>query len=264
MPNLNIFVGNIGSGKSLLATKFAKMGNVVCSMDSIQRMIGGGEYGLYDNEKKDVYQAAEDAIITKSLERGLSVVIDRTNMDRKRRQRFIEIGKRFGADIVAYHWGPGDERCLQRRIAQPYGMPAEKWVEVFAFMQKSYEPPTLEEGLSQIIEAPKKYTFHAFDFDGTIVENKFPEIGEIISGKVDVMNRLWKDLSNIIIVWTCREGNFEAKMRDFLNSNKIPHDFINANPIFDTGSRKIYAHVYHDDRNADTEYPMESRKRRNP
>lgn len=250
MPTVELFIGNIGSGKSLLAQKFAKMGHVVCNMDSIQRMIGGGEYGLYDNAKKEVYQAAEDAVITKSLERGLSVVIDRTNMDCKRRKRFIEIGKQFGAEIVAYNWGPGDERCLQRRISHPYGMPAEKWQEVFAFMQKSYEPPTIEEGFSQIIEAPKKYTFHAFDFDGTIVENKFPSIGEIISGKVEEMNALWKDLKNIIIVWTCREGNFEHQMRAFLNQNKIPFDFINENPVFDTGSRKIFAHVYHDDRNA--------------
>lgn len=250
MPNMDIFIGNIGSGKSLLASKFAKMGSVVCNMDSIQQMIGGGEYGLYDNAKKDVYQAAEDAVITKSLERGLSVVIDRTNMDRKRRQRFIEIGKKFGAEIVAYNWGPGDERSLERRKKNNHGVPAEKWEEVFSFMQKSYEPPTIDEGFSQIIEAPKKYTFHAFDFDGTIVDNKFPEIGEIIGGKVEQLNELWKDIKNIIIIWTCRNGNFENQMRAFLNQKKIPYDFINENPIFDTGSRKIYATTYHDDRNA--------------
>jgi len=250
MPTLNLCIGNIGSGKTLLAAKFAKMGHVVCNMDSIQSMVSGGEYGLYDNAKKEVYQAAEDAIITKALESGLSVVVDRTNMDRKRRRRFIEIGKKYASNIIAYHWGPGDEKCLNRRQANPHGIPAAQWAQVFKFMQDSYEPPTTEEGFSEIIEAPKRYIFHAVDFDGTIVENKFPEIGEIISGKVDELNALWEDLSNIIIIWTCRSGDFENQARAFLNKNKIPYDFINENPVVNFGSRKIFANVYHDNRNA--------------
>lgn len=249
MPQLSICIGNIGTGKSLLASRFAKMGHVVVNMDLISKMIGGGEYGLYDSKKKEVYQNTEMAAIATALKNGFSVVIDRTNMDRKRRERFIEIGKKYAAEIVAYDWGAGDDDALLRRMEKPNGIPIETWKGVYKFMVKSYEPPVLEEGLSQIIEAPKKFKFHAFDFDGTIVKNKFPNIGEIIPRQVERMNNLWQDLSNIIIIWTCRNDDYENQMKAFLLKHRIPFDFINENPIFDPGARKIFAHEYYDDRN---------------
>lgn len=249
MPQLSICIGNIGCGKSLLAAKLAKMGHVIVNMDTISTMMGGGEYGLYDSKKKEVYHDAENAIIEAALSNDFSVVIDRTNMDRKRRRRFIELGVMYGAEIVAYDWGAGNSFGVNRRIKSPDGIPAETWASVYKFMKQSYELPSLEEGFSQIIEAPTKFKFHAFDFDGTIVENEFPEIGEIIPGQEDRINRLWADLSNIIIIWTCRSGDYENQMRAFLLKNEIPFDFINENPMFEMGSRKIFAHTYYDDRN---------------
>jgi predicted kinase len=250
MPTMNLFIGNIGSGKSVLAHKLAFLQNAaVFNMDAFQQMVSGGEYGAYDIAKKDIYQEAENVTIRKALEAGLSVIVDRTNMDRKRRERFIKIGQEYGAKIVAYHWGPGTEKNLQNRMKNPRGIPGFQWELVFKAMQKAYEPPSLEEGFSEIIEPPVKHRFHAFDFDGTIVGNEFPKIGEIIDGTVEKMNALYADLSNIIIVWTCRGQAYTDEMRQFLLKYKIPFDFINENPIFDTGSRKIFAHVYHDDRN---------------
>jgi len=246
---LTVFTGNIGCGKSLLASKLAKMGTVIVNMDSIQQMVSGGAYGQYDKEKKDVYWAAENATIEAALKSNLSVVIDRTNMDRKRRERFIAIGKKYGAKIVSYNWGAGTEHDLQRRLENCRGVSEETWRSVFEYMQKSYEPPSVGEGFDTIIEPPKKFKFYAFDFDGTIVENKFPEIGEIINGTAEKMNALWESLSNIIIVWSCRGGKYSNQMREFMIKNKIPFDFINENPIFNTGSPKVFAHEYYDDRN---------------
>lgn len=246
--NMSIFVGNIGSGKSILAHKLAFQGSVVFNMDSFQQMVSGGQYGAYDVAKKEIYHAAEEITIRKALEAGLSVVVDRTNIDRKRRERFISIGKEYGAHIAAYDWGAGNSANIHNRLKAPRGVPARQWLEVYQTMQKYYEPPSLEEGFSEIIEAPSKYTFHAFDFDGTIVENSFPEIGEILSGTVSKMNYLYENLANIIIIWTCRNEDYSCHMRQFLLDHKIPFDFINENPIFDTGSKKIYAHFYYDDR----------------
>jgi len=247
--SIKIFTGNIGSGKSFLASKFAKMGNVIVNMDSIQQMVGGGEYGIYDKDKKDVYLSAENAIIESALKSGLSVVVDRTNMDRKRRKRFIEIGKKYAHEVVSINWGSGNSEYLNRRIKNSHGVPAETWRDVYSYMEKSYEPPSLDEGFDKIIVPPAMFKFHAFDFDGTIVENNFPAIGELINGTVEKMNDLWADLSNVIIVSTCRSGDYENQTRSFLLKNKIPFDFINKNPMFRTGSRKIFAHSYYDDRN---------------
>lgn len=250
MPSLSVLIGNIGSGKSIIAGKLMQKGAACVNMDRLQAMFANGAYDRYDNAKKDVYHKTETAALESALEAGLSVLIDRTNMDRKRRERFLEIGKRYGAKCVAYDLGPGDEKTLARRQANPRGVPIEQWKSVHEFMSKSYEVPSLEEGFDQIIQAPKKYRFYAFDFDGTIVENECPKIGEIIDGTVDKMNALFEDLSNIIVVWTNRSGNLESQMRHFLIKNKIPFDFINENPIWESGSRKIFAHEYHDDRNA--------------
>ncbi len=249
MPELKIFTGNVGCGKSFLASKFAKRFNdVIVNMDSIQQMVSGGEYGRYDSTKKEVYHAAENAVVEQALSAGLSVVVDRTNMDRKRRKRFIEIGGKYGADIISYDWGKGSVDALARRIATPRGISEHQWLEVQSFMETSYEKPSRDEGFSDIVEAPTNFKFHAFDFDGTLVENKFPSIGEVISGRVDQLNRLYKDISNVVIIWTCRDGDYKNQMRNFLIKNKIPFDFINENPLCGFGSRKVFAHRYYDDR----------------
>lgn len=247
---MNIFIGNVGSGKSIIARKLALKDYVVVNMDKIQEMIGGYRYGLYDVGKKEIYQKAEEIIIETALKINYSVIIDRTNMDKKRRKRFIDIGKKYANEIIAYNWGIGENDCLERRIDNSRGIPRRIWKEVYESMRKSYEEPELEEGFDKIIEMPKKFKFYAFDFDGTLVENKFPEIGEIIKGRVDELNKIYEDLSNIIIIWSCRSGDYEREMRKFIIENKIPFDFINKNPIFNTGSRKIFAHKYYDDRNS--------------
>lgn len=247
---LSLMIGNIGTGKSTIAHKLAFQGSAIFNMDSFQEMLGGGEYGRYDPKKRDVYATGENETIRAALKAGLDVCVDRTNMDLKRRERFIQIGKEYGAKIVAYHFGVGDKtKCLANRAKNPRGVPMSVWEQVYDKMAADYKPPTPEEGFSEIIEAPTRFKFYAFDFDGTLVENKFPEIGTIINGQVERLNNLYDDLSNIIIIWTCRSGEYESLMRNFLINNRIPFDFINENPMVDYGSRKVFATEYIDDRN---------------
>jgi len=246
---LNLLVGNIGSGKSTIASKLARAGCTIVNMDAIQKSIAGGIYGAYDPNKKSVYHDIENIAIESSLKSGISVCVDRTNMDKKRRARFIEIGKKYTETIRCFDFGPGNEKMFQRRLNSPRGIPVSTWKKVFNSMQAAYEKPDFSEGFSDIIIPPEQYKFHAFDFDGTIVNNKFPEIGELIDATVETMNNLYQDFKNIIIIWTCRSGDYEFSMREFLLKNQIPFDFINENPIFETGCRKIFAHEYYDDRN---------------
>jgi len=98
------------------------------------------------------------------------------------------------------------------------------------------------------------------DFDGTIVEHCFPLIGNKLPEAFEVMKEL-KDAGWILILWTCRENDFDSgKMYlqdavDFCNDNGIEFDGINQTPSkleFRTGStlhRKAYGNVYIDDRN---------------
>jgi predicted kinase len=248
-PELIIFTGNIGSGKSFMASKYAKKGYVIVNNDAITKMVQGGEYGMYDHAKKPIYKAIEIGAIEAALVQGFSVVIDRTNMKASDREQYIIIGKMHNAHIRSITWGDGNSKSLNRRLKNPMGVPQATWKSVYEFMSKSYEVPTLDEGFDSAVSAVEKFTFYAFDFDGTIVENEFPDIGNIIDTTRAQMQKIWEDIQNVIIIWTCRSGDILNVMRKFLIDEKIPFDFINENPIVGFGSRKIFAHKYFDDRN---------------
>lgn len=92
----------------------------------------------------------------------------------------------------------------------------------------------------------------AIDFDNTIVNNEFPEIGDLKLYAREVINQLAKE-GYYIIIWTCR-GSFELnEVRHWLTHNDIHFDKINENAPYEmvgfTPHPKIYADVYIDDRN---------------
>ena len=75
----------------------------------------------------------------------------------------------------------------------------------------------------------KKKKTVAIDFDGTIVENIFPEIGAIKQTVVDKM-REWYEQGHTIIIWTCRTDQYAEEARKFLDDNEIPYHYFNENP----------------------------------
>jgi hypothetical protein len=88
----------------------------------------------------------------------------------------------------------------------------------------------------------------AVDFDGTIVEHEFPDIGPLKQGAVDAL-KAFKKAGHQIVIWTCRKGEEERQLRSFLKEKKIPFDTVNTPvPGFDLGTRKIYADIYIDDK----------------
>ena len=89
--------------------------------------------------------------------------------------------------------------------------------------------------------------YFAFDFDGTIHDGDYHGMGAVKEDTVALMKRLRK-LGHIVIIYTCRNAKACIPMKEYLKENKIPYDYINENPLFDTGSTKIYADVYFDDR----------------
>lgn len=92
----------------------------------------------------------------------------------------------------------------------------------------------------------------AIDFDGTIVENQYPEIGGLRDGAKRVIRRLWKE-GHSIIINTCRCAEYEADAKEFLIENGIPFHYINCNLPSDIESfgmdcRKISGDIYIDDK----------------
>lgn len=88
----------------------------------------------------------------------------------------------------------------------------------------------------------------AVDFDGTIVDHRFPEIGAPVPEALRVLRRL-VDLKFRIIVWTMRSEEFLKAAQDFMAKHLIDVWSFNANPTQHTwsSSPKAYAHYYIDD-----------------
>ena len=93
----------------------------------------------------------------------------------------------------------------------------------------------------------------AIDFDGTIVSDDYPLVGEPIKGAKRYINRLHKD-GHIIMIWTLRVGLPLRVALDYLMKNKIHFDFVNENipekiKHYNNDPRKLGADVFIDDRN---------------
>lgn len=92
----------------------------------------------------------------------------------------------------------------------------------------------------------------AIDFDGTLFENKWPEVGMPIAPNI---NRAKNEKANgaVLILWTCREGEKLAEALAACRAAGLEFDYVNENTdelkaAFGTDPRKIAATEYWDDR----------------
>jgi len=92
----------------------------------------------------------------------------------------------------------------------------------------------------------------AIDFDGTIVEYKYPDIGKEKLFAFETLRELQKQKHQLIL-WTVRTGKELDDAVQFCRERGVDFYAVNRNypeEIYDeTMSRKIYADVYIDDRN---------------
>lgn len=93
----------------------------------------------------------------------------------------------------------------------------------------------------------------AVDFDGTIVEHKYPDIGEERIFAFDTLKKLQED-GHQLILWTYRSGVELKEAVEYCRKNGVEFYAINKNypeEEFEPAnmSRKIIADIYIDDRN---------------
>lgn len=92
----------------------------------------------------------------------------------------------------------------------------------------------------------------AVDFDGTIVKDEYPAIGEERPGAVETLRRLRTEGYSLIL-WTCRTGQHLAEAVKWCADRGVRFSAINASlrsEVIKYGSdtRKIGASMYIDDR----------------
>lgn len=93
----------------------------------------------------------------------------------------------------------------------------------------------------------------AVDFDGTIVEHKYPEIGKEILFAFETLRAL-QEQGHQLILWTFRSGKELDEAVEYCRRNGVEFYAINASypeEEFDEDydSRKIDADIFIDDRN---------------
>lgn len=97
----------------------------------------------------------------------------------------------------------------------------------------------------------RRNMIYAVDFDGTLCENAWPEIGApnyiLIRSLIEMQKKGHK-----VILWTCRTGDHLDAAVEWCRDQGLEFDAINENvpeiiAAFEGESRKIFANVYIDD-----------------
>ena len=88
----------------------------------------------------------------------------------------------------------------------------------------------------------------AVDFDGTIVEHRFPNIGAPAAGSIAAL-RQWQSDGCKIFLFTMRSGYSLREAVDYCRDHGLVFDGVNTNPTQHewTSSPKCFANVYIDD-----------------
>lgn len=97
-----LLVGPPASGKSTWAHEFMQQGDnkekwAVVNRDAIRMMIFANNY---DSSTQENYVTIiEDTAVTGALERGMSVIVDATNLNPKYKGRWYEMAEKYNADV---------------------------------------------------------------------------------------------------------------------------------------------------------------------
>lgn len=136
---LVILCGLPGSGKSTYALNLSTQGYVVVNQDTLGSA----------NKCKEVALEA--------LKKGINVVIDRTNIDKRQRKRWTDLAKSANViDVECILFDVPIEECIKRVIERKghptvtENIPNERKEEIVRSFQASFEMPSEEEGFKVI------------------------------------------------------------------------------------------------------------------
>ncbi len=92
----------------------------------------------------------------------------------------------------------------------------------------------------------------AVDFDGTLCEAQWPGIGPPIWPMIRYIKSR-QDAGARLILWTCRSGSDLEDAVEWAKNHGLEFEAVNDNlpdmiDLFDSNSRKIFAHEYIDDK----------------
>ena len=93
----------------------------------------------------------------------------------------------------------------------------------------------------------------AVDFDGTIVEHAYPNIGVPIPFALETLIQIQKEGEHQLVLWTVREGELLQEAVDYCKENGVDFYAVNKDypeEVYDShANRKLKADLFIDDRN---------------
>lgn len=93
----------------------------------------------------------------------------------------------------------------------------------------------------------------AVDFDGTLVTDKWPQIGAPIQNNINQVKE-WKRKGHRLILWTCRTGETLDQAVEYCRKELgLVFDAVNDNlpdmsERYGSNQRKVIADIYYDDK----------------
>jgi len=154
---LIILIGNIGTGKSIYAKRYQKLGYIVIARDQLRYAIGGGNY-IFNRFYEPIIWRTELYLYKKFIDTKVNIIVDEVGINKAMRQRYISYAKKRGYKITAIEmprFCMGE--AVARRMINPHGQPDYKlWCQVWTKFEAQYEEPSKEEGFKEIIKIKKE------------------------------------------------------------------------------------------------------------
>ena len=88
----------------------------------------------------------------------------------------------------------------------------------------------------------KKNLSLAIDFDGSIVDNAYPKIGNMKPYAKQVIHKL-RDRGVKIYLWTPRKGDLLTEATNFLGKNEVHLDLLSDMDIAKSGNKMVDAYI---------------------
>lgn len=132
---LTLMVGIQGSGKSVVASMMEEQGVVVASND----LSGGKDRTL--------------RIVETALKSGQSVVVDNTHVDRDARRNYVELGLKYDTKVRCFVMKTEHDHARHNNLFREITDPSHARIKepLFNQFRARYQPPTKQEGFSEII-----------------------------------------------------------------------------------------------------------------
>lgn len=147
MSKLTLLVGNIASFKSTYCKELLKETEaLIVNDDSIVNAIHIYNTG-YSEDLKPLYKQIENTIIVMGSMLGYNIIVDRPNLTKATRSRYLSLAKSLDMDteIIVFFQESPEIHASRRHTNNSRGYSYDKWLSVAKRNKEKYEKPTNDE-----------------------------------------------------------------------------------------------------------------------